>query len=40
MVTIALQNITKAVEKAAPNMIKEKGSIEQYHEWDEEDDYE
>lgn len=41
MFTITVQNITETAEKVAPNMIKGKGSIEQYPEWDEEKvDYE
>ena len=40
MFTILVQNITETSEKTAPNVIKAKGSIEQYPEWDDEDDYE
>ena len=39
MFTITVQNITETAEKTAPKVIKEKGSIEQYPDW-EEDDYE
>ena len=41
MFTITVQNISEISEKITPNVIKEKDSIEQYPEWDEEeDDYE
>ena len=41
MFTITVQNITETAEKTAPNVIKAKGSIEQYPYWDEEEyDYE
>lgn len=41
MFTITVQNISEISEKIIPNVIKEKDSIEQYPEWDEEeDDYE
>ena len=41
MFTITVQNISETSEKIIPNVIKGKGSIEQYPEWDEEeDDYE
>lgn len=41
MFTIIVQKITETEEKVAPTVIKEKGYIEQYPEWDEEeDDYE
>lgn len=41
MFTIIDQKITETEEKVAPTVIKEKGYIEQYPEWDEEeDDYE
>lgn len=41
MFTIAVQNITETAKKMAPTVIKRKGSIEQYPDWDEEeDDYE
>ena len=37
-IAITVQNISETSEKIAPNVIKGKGSIEQYPEWDEEDD--
>ena len=41
MFTIIVQKITETSERIAPTVIKEKGSIEQYSEWDEEEeDYE
>ena len=41
MFTITVQKIEKTSEKVATTVIKEKGSIEQYPEWDEEEeDYE
>ena len=41
MFTITVQNISETSEKITPNVIKGKGSIKQYPEWDEEeDDYE
>lgn len=41
MFAITVQKITETSEKAAQTVIKEKGSIEQYPEWDEEEeDYE
>ena len=41
MFTITVQKITETLEKVAPTVVKGKGSIEQYPEWDdEEDDYE
>lgn len=40
MFVIAVQKIEEAQGKVAPKVIKEKGSIEQYPDWDEdEDDY-
>lgn len=38
MFTITVQNIPGISEKITPNVIKGKGSIEQYPEWDEEED--
>lgn len=38
MFTITVQNISETSEKITPNVIKGKGSIEQYPEWDEEED--
>lgn len=35
MFTITVQKITETSEKVAPTVIKEKGVIEQYPEWDE-----
>ena len=41
MFTIAVQKIAVTAERVSPTVIKQKGSIEQYPEWDEEDeDYE
>ena len=41
MFTITVQNISETSEKITPTVIKGKGSIEQYPEWDEtEDDFE
>lgn len=41
MFTITVKNITETAEEVAPNVIRGKGSIVQYPEWDEEeDDYE
>lgn len=41
MFTITAQNISETSEKITSNFIKGKDSIEQYPEWDEEeDDYE
>lgn len=41
MFTIAVQNITETSKKTAPKVIKAKGFIEQYPDWDDdEDDYE
>lgn len=41
MFTITVQNITETAEKTAPRVIKEKGAMEQYPDWEEdEDDYE
>lgn len=41
MFTITVQKITETSENVVPTVIKEKGSIEQYPEWyEEEDDYE
>ena len=41
MFTITVQDITETAENTAPNVIKAKGSIEQYPYWDEEEyDYE
>ena len=41
MFTITVQKIEETSETVAPTVIKEKGSIEQYPEWDEEEeDYE
>ena len=37
MFMIVVQNISETSEKIAPNVIKEKGSIEQYPEWDDEE---
>ena len=37
MFTIVVQNILETSEKIEPNVIKEKGSIEQYPEWDDEE---
>lgn len=37
MFTITVQNITETSEKIKPTVIKEKGSIQQYPEWDDED---
>lgn len=39
MFTITVQNITETEEKVVPKVMKEKGVIEQYPMWDE-DDYE
>lgn len=39
MFTITVQNITETAEKTVPKVIKEKGAIEQYSDW-EEDEYE
>lgn len=38
MFTITVQNITETEEKTVPKVIKEKGTIEQYPDW-EEDEY-
>ena len=38
MFTITVQKITETEEKVVPTVIKEKGFIEQYSEWDEEED--
>lgn len=40
MFVITVQKIEEAPEKVAPKVIKEKGAIEQYPDWDDEDDYE
>ena len=41
MFTITVQNITETAEKTAPRVIKEKGAIEQYPDWVEDEyDYE
>lgn len=40
MFTITVQKITETSEKVNPTVIKEKGSIEQYSEWDEDEDEE
>ena len=40
MFTISVQKIIGAADKVAPHVIKEKGFIEQYPDWDEEDDFE
>ena len=41
MFTIAVKKIAVTAERVSPTVIKQKGSIEQYPEWDEEDeDYE
>ena len=41
MFTITVQNITEIADKVSPNVIKGKGFIKQYPEWDEEaDEYE
>ena len=41
MFVITVQKIEETQEKVAPKVIKEKGAIEQYPDWDEdEDDYE
>lgn len=41
MFTITVQNITETAEKTAPKVIKGKGEIEQYPDWEEEEyDYE
>ena len=37
MFTIVVQNITETSEKVVPNVIKEKGMIEQYPEWDDDE---
>lgn len=39
MFTVTVQNISETSEKIDPKVIKGKGSIEQYPDWDE-DDYE
>lgn len=38
MFTIVVQKIAETEEKVAPTVIKEKGYIEQYPEWDEQED--
>ena len=38
MFTIAVQKIAVTAERVSPTVIKQKGSIEQYPEWDEEDE--
>lgn len=40
MFTIVVQKVTETAEKVAPTVIKEKGFIEQYPDWDEEEDEE
>lgn len=40
MFTITVQKIAETAEKTAPKVIKEKGEIEQYPDWEEDDDYE
>ena len=41
MFTIMVQNIAETAEKTVPRVIKEKGAIEQYSDWEEEEyDYE
>lgn len=37
MFSIIVQRITETSEKIVPNVIKEKGSIEQYPEWDDDE---
>lgn len=37
MFTITVQSIAETSEKVKPTVIKEKGSIQQYPEWDDED---
>lgn len=37
MFSIIVQSITETSEKIVPNVIKEKGSIEQYPEWDDDE---